>query len=201
MRLVWVEDSDLEQSGGVMTTAIFSDGRELTESEFLALKTPDRVELFDGSLHVTPGPSFRHQSISRRLANALDNGAEAAGLQVAEAVTVRTRPNRIPIPDIVVASGEIDLDESVTDAADVRLVCEILSPSNATTDKVLKMEYYATGKIPWYLIVDPKNRTFHLYKLKGDSYTERSVTTDNEVLRLTDPVVATIDPTELLPPG
>jgi Uma2 family endonuclease len=183
-----------------MTSAIFSAGRPLTESEFLALgETPERVELFDGSLHVTPAPTPRHQRISRRLANAFDRGADAAGLHVLEAVNVRLRPDRIPIPDLVITS-DIDFDELVIDATAVRLICEILSPSNASTDKVLKMHYYASAGIRWYLVVEPDTGALHLYELAGTTYVEHSVAKVGDILELTDPVVASIDPAELLPP-
>jgi Uma2 family endonuclease len=183
-----------------MTTAIFSDGRPMTEAEFLAIdETSERIELFDGSLHVTPGPNPRHQKISRRLANALDPGAEAAGLQVLEGVNVRLAPNRVPIPDVAITT-DIDLDESIIDVTDVRLVCEITSPSNAATDKVLKMHYYAAAGIAWYLLVDPRARSLRLYRLVGNTYVEHAVSESGEVLRLTDPVPAVLDPEALLPP-
>ncbi|HEX5206044.1 MAG TPA: Uma2 family endonuclease [Actinoplanes sp.] len=184
-----------------MTTAIFSAGHALTEEEFLAIgETPERIELFDGSLHVSPGPTPRHQMISRFLANSLDPGAEAAGFLVFEAVNVRLTPSRIPIPDLVVAT-EIDVDELVIDASDVRLVCEITSPSNASTDKVLKRHYYAEAGIPWYLLIDTKVRALRLYRLDGNKYLEEATCEDGESLRLTDPVDATIDLAELLPPA
>jgi Uma2 family endonuclease len=200
MRLVFVRESDLDRKGDDMTTAIFSDGRPMSEQEFLDIgETPERIELFDGSLHVTPSPTPRHQMISRRLANALDTGAQAADLQVLEAVNVRLASNRIPIPDLAVTS-EIDLDELVIDAGDVRLVCEILSPSNPATDKVLKMHYYAAAGIAWYLLVDPRARSLHLYRLAENTYVEHAACKEGEILRLTDPFVATLDPAMLLPP-
>ncbi|WP_433297908.1 Uma2 family endonuclease [Actinoplanes sp. CA-030573] len=184
-----------------MTTAIFSDGRPLSEAEFLDIgETPERIELFDGSLHVSPGPTPRHQKISRTLANALDAGAESAGLQVLEAVNLRVGPSRIPIPDVVIATA-IDLDELVIDASDVRFVCEITSPSNASTDKVLKMHYYADANIPWYLVIDTKARALRLYRLEDGRYVEQTACEPGDVLRLTEPVVASIDLAELLPPA
>ncbi|MFD0972184.1 Uma2 family endonuclease [Plantactinospora endophytica] len=182
-----------------MTATVFSHGGPWTEAEYLAFgETRDRVELFDGSLHVTPAPTPRHQHISRRLGNALEHGAEAAGLHVLEAVNVRLRPGRIPIPDLVV-TGEIDFDESVVDGSAVRLVCEISSPGNAATDKVLKMHYYATARIPWYLLVEQETGTLRLHRLDGGHYVEHAVAKPGDTLQLTEPVVAEIRPEDLLP--
>ena len=183
-----------------MTSAIFRRGLPMTEDEFLALgETSERIELFDGSLFVTPAPTPGHQFISRRLANALDPGAGSAGLLVSEAVNVRLRQDRMPIPDIVVTTP-IDFTSSVIDADTVRLVCEIVSPSNASADRVLKMHYYAAAKIPWYLLVEQETGALHLYRLKGQHYVEHSVTPWGEVLHLEEPVKASIATAELLPP-
>jgi Uma2 family endonuclease len=182
-----------------MTSALFGHGGPWTEAEYLTLgETPERVELFDGSLYVTPAPTPRHQYISRRLASALDQGAEDAGLHVLEAVNVRLRHGRMPIPDLVI-TGKIDFDESVIEAAAVKLVCEIISPSNASADRVLKMHYYAVAGIPWYLLVEQDTGAVHRYRLQGSHYVEQSVTKPGETLRLTEPVTAEIIPAALRP--
>jgi Uma2 family endonuclease len=182
-----------------MTAAVFGHGGPWTEEEYLALgETQERVELFDASLYVTPAPTPRQQNMSRRLAGALDGGAEVADLHVLEAVNVRLRPGRIPIPDLVI-TGDIDFDELVIEASAVRLVCEIISPSNASADKVLKMHYYAAAGIPWYLLVEQDTGTLHLYRLRGSHYVEHSVTKPGDTLRLTEPVTAEIKPDDLLP--
>src|SRR5690349_21786172 len=103
MGLVFMRQSDPDHPGDAMTSTIFTNGRPLTEPEFLAIgETPERIELFDGSLHVTPAPTPRHQRLSSRLLMMFTPAAEQAGLHVHEAVNVRLRPDRIPIPDLVV---------------------------------------------------------------------------------------------------
>ncbi|SDX98791.1 Endonuclease, Uma2 family (restriction endonuclease fold) [Micromonospora pattaloongensis] len=182
-----------------MTAPVFGHGGPWTEEEYLALgDTPERVELFDGSLFVTPAPTPRHQRVARLLANALEPGADAAGLHVHEAVNVRLKPGRMPIPDVVV-TGEIDFDEPVVDAASVKLVCEIISPGNAAADRVLKMHYYAEAGIGWYLLVEQDTGALHLHRLEGRHYVEHSVTKPGGTLRLTAPVLAEISPEALLP--
>jgi Uma2 family endonuclease len=182
-----------------MTAAIFGHGGPWTEEEYLALgETPERVELFDGSLYVTANFTPRHQHVSSLLWDALRSGADAAGLHVLEAVNVRLKHSRLAIPDLVVTS-EIDFDELVIDAAAVKLVCEIISPSNASADKVLKMHFYAAAGIPWYLLVEQDTGSLHLHRLSGAHYVEHSVTKPGAILRLTEPVSAEIDPERLLP--
>jgi Uma2 family endonuclease len=181
-----------------ITSAIFGHGSPFTEEEFLSFEeTRERIEPFDGSLHVTPAPTPRHQHISGELRVALRPAARKAGLYVLEAVNVRLQRNRIPIPDLAIIAP-IDFDNLVVDAESVRLVCEIVAPSNASADK---LHYYAAAGMPWYLLVEQETGALHLYFLSGGKYVERSVTHVGEVLELTDPVDATISPEDLLPPG
>ncbi len=81
------------------------------------------------------------------------------------------------------------------------LVCEIVSPSNASADKVLKMHYYAAARIPWYLLVEQETGTPHLYALSGDHYVERAAAKPGDVLCMTEPLIADLAPEALLPPS
>ncbi|MBB4737367.1 Uma2 family endonuclease [Actinoplanes octamycinicus] len=183
-----------------MTSAIFTNGRPLTEPEFLAIgETPERIELFDGSLYVSPGPTPIHQHVSTRLAVRLIPAVEEAGLHLHEAVNLRLRPDRIPIADLVITT-DIDYYELVIDSSAARLVCEIISPSNSTTDRVLKMSYYAEAGIPWYLLVDPRTGELRLYGISDGEYVLHATAEPGVPLQLTDPVRVAIDPAELLPP-
>jgi Uma2 family endonuclease len=107
-------------------------------------------------------------------------------------------PAPIAIPDVVVADTD---DEGVyVEAAEVRLVCEVVSPGNSATDRVLKMHLYAAAGIGWYLLAEQDEAgsvTLRMFRLDGQHYVEHTVATPGETLRLTEPVALTIDPTAL----
>lgn len=181
-----------------MTTILPLENRIWTESEYLAIgETPERIELFDGSLHVSPSPLPIHQHISFTLAQILSPPAKERGLRVFEAINLRIGLNRIAIPDLVI-TRKIGLWELVVDSSDVLLACEILSPSNPAADRVIKMHYYAQAGIPWYLIIDPRTGTLHLQRLDGDKYLEHATGTPGEPLQMTEPVTLTIEPADLV---
>jgi Uma2 family endonuclease len=183
-----------------MSVAVTGHVGPWNEADYLSLgETTDRVELVDGILWVSPAPSKSHQRISYRLMRALEPAAEDAGLAAYEAVNVRLQAGRIVIPDIVVA--DTDDEGSTTDAGEVVLAAEIVSPSNAGTDRVTKMHLYAAARIGWHLLVEPDGAdsvTLRLYGLEGDHYVEKAIATNGELLTGNVPFPFVIDTDSLI---
>ncbi|GAB3414718.1 Uma2 family endonuclease [Flindersiella endophytica] len=171
-----------------------------TEDDYFALsETRDRIELFDGSLIVSPGPTYRHQFISDRLLVKLDRVLDDSHTPVS-AVDVRLQTERIFVPDVVVTSASPDQD--VLEADQIALVCEVVSPGNSGNDRVLKMCVYATAWIPWYLLIEPTQKgdqiSASLYRLEDEHYVPHGRADAGQTLRLPDPVNVELDPAELL---
>lgn len=108
-----------------------------------------RYEIIDGSLLVTPGPAPLHQLVAGRVSVFLRESAPDES-DVVEATNLQLSTRRLLIPDVVVArSAAIFAGSVALEPADVYLVVEVVSPSNAAMDRIFKPQLYAAGGIQW----------------------------------------------------
>lgn len=108
-----------------------------------------RYEIIDGSLLVTPGPSTTHQLVAGRLSTLIRESAPD-GADAVEAINVQLNSGRLLVPDVVVAeSAALHGFQKAVEPADVHLVVEVVSPSNAAMDRIFKPQLYAAAGIQW----------------------------------------------------
>lgn len=134
-----------------------------------------RREIVGGSLVVSPAPLPVHQNVVIRL-GALLLSAAPAGFRVLIAPVDWHQPDGDSFqPDLlVIAEEDYTPYEAPRPSVLPHLVVEVLSPSNATYDTLLKRERYEARGVFSYWIVEPRQPSVTELRLAGGRYTERS---------------------------
>jgi Uma2 family endonuclease len=141
-----------------------TDKRIYTTEDWEKLPEHPKYELIDGELVMFAAPSYEHQvfvaTLCRLLGNALDGGP--CEVSSGSAVRFIKTKNRIFIPDVVVVCDPKKPSTNyVVGAPD--LVVEILSPSTASRDRILKLNAYKDEGVREYWIVDPFHKTVEVF--------------------------------------
>ncbi|WP_432507164.1 Uma2 family endonuclease [Kineococcus arenarius] len=120
-----------------------------------------RMEIVDGSLHVTPAAGIVHQLLVGELAAQLRTHAPVGWLVLPGGNLLRRgSTDRLLIPDVLVVEDSVlEGDAIYMDPSDALLVVEVESPSTRSVDRLLKRELYAQWRVPHYWVVDPQART------------------------------------------
>jgi Uma2 family endonuclease len=115
-----------------------------------------RFEVLEGQLIVSPAPTPAHSGVLELLLWLFKSRLPEA-LRFLPGAAVRL-PNRDgPIPDLLITSA-VDLNEypKGLPAALVHTVVEVVSPSNAITDRITKTRLYAEAGIPCYWRIEQR---------------------------------------------
>ncbi|WP_059105699.1 Uma2 family endonuclease [Shouchella shacheensis] len=139
--------------------------------EFHKLKqeTDDLLEFIDGVVCMSPSPSIRHQRISAKLHRKLmeatdDSGCEALAAPLDIVLSKKTfDEEHYVIPDLSVICDKTGFTETKYMGVP-ELIMEIISPSNASHDLVLKLGLYQKYGVKEYWIVDPLNNKVLRYR-------------------------------------
>ncbi len=126
---------------------------------------------------MSPAPSTRHQTVSRRLQFALMQALETTGrAQIVNApVDLILDPTSVVQPDLAIVStarASIVTARALEGAPDV--VVEIRPPGGSDRDEQLKRRLYERHAIPEYWIVDPDHGFVTVWRLESGSYALRA---------------------------
>lgn len=148
--------------------------RLATYEDLMALEDAARAEVIAGTIHVAPAPLPKHSkaqgSLRRFVGGPFDDDdgyGGPGGWWIFVEVDIQLGPHDIVRPDLAGWKRE-----RLPDPADQRpiravpdWVCEVLSPSTATRDRVEKRNLYAEHGVGHYWIVDVDARTLEAFEL------------------------------------
>ncbi|SDY76604.1 Endonuclease, Uma2 family (restriction endonuclease fold) [Micromonospora pattaloongensis] len=119
-----------------------------------------RYEVLDGALVVVPPPTPEHNLAADRLRERFIRLLSPA----AEAITtaaVRLPGGSGPVPDLLITTADASDHPRGIPAEFVHTVVEVVSPSNASDDRVKKAALYAAAGIPCYWRVELRSWREH----------------------------------------
>ncbi|BBH21581.1 hypothetical protein Back11_29260 [Paenibacillus baekrokdamisoli] len=91
-------------------------------------------------------------------------------------------PDHITQPDLSVVCSKDQISKNGYHGSPV-LIIEVLSPSTALNDFNEKFNLYQKYGVQEYWIIDPGNRTVHVYALQDGRYTIRHLYTEQETIQ------------------
>jgi Uma2 family endonuclease len=140
-----------------------------TYADFLEWDESVRYEVMDGEALMLAAPDRVHQNISMALSNQLYDFLKGKTCKVyAAPFAVRLNPaadlsdDTVFEPDIVVVCDPSKLDKRGCNGPP-DLVIEILSPSTARYDRIVKLRRYQQAGVREYWIVDPETNSVQVF--------------------------------------
>ena len=136
----------------------------------------NRYELIDGAAYLmSPGPSQMHQRIIKRFVRQLDGFLDGKSCEVfisPSDVCLNAdgdNDDSVIQPDLFIVCDDSKLDGQICNGAP-DMVIEVLSPSTASRDMLLKFNKYLKAGVREYWIVDPETKMVRVCVLNGEKY-------------------------------
>ena len=153
-----------------------------TYEDYLTWPDDERWELIKGVPYdMTPSPTRHHQEIvvelSRQAANHFCDRpcrVYVAPFDVRLKLRHEEKTETVVQPDLAVVCDEEKLDEKGCFGAPDWIV-EVLSPSTAAKDKIVKLALYEEHGVREYWLVHPQDRTVTIYTLSDGVYSRPEI--------------------------
>ena len=170
---------------------MISTAMKRTYADYLETSDDERYELLHGELVMAPAPREIHQYFLINLIIAIGAFVKKhkLGKVYSAPFDVVLSDENVVQPDLLFVSTarqHIITPDNIQGAPD--LVVEILSPSTAERDRIVKSDLYAQHGVHEYWIVDPDARTITVFLLNEGEFEE--VDTYSERETLTSPILA-----------
>lgn len=145
--------------------------KPFTYAEYVQLSDGDRYEMIDGKLYnMTPAPTPKHQQVVTLLSAEFVTHSRGKTCRVfVSPIDVCFSNDEWVQPDIVTVcdSNKIS-DERIIGPPDI--IVEVLSPSTAKKDRLIKYRRYEQAGVHEYWIVDPVHEYVEVHVLKDGAY-------------------------------
>ncbi len=176
-----------------MTIAQHSEKERFSYADYLTWTDDQRWELINGEpLLMSPAPNRFHQTVSRRLGYQIEHylqdkkTCEAFNspfdVRLEEAGISDNNAFNVVQPDLLVVCDHSKLDDHGCLGAPDWII-EIISPSTASKDHIIKRELYERFGVTEYWIVQPLDRLVMVYQLNPDGHYGRpDVYTESDVI-------------------
>jgi Uma2 family endonuclease len=162
-------------TGGI-TMPLLKEKEHYTYADYLEWDENYRAEIINGEVYEMSPPLTIHQRISMRLSVKFSTFLERKTCEVfAAPFGVRLFPepdlsdDTVLEPDLVVICDSSKIDERGCNGAP-DLVIEILSPSTANKDLILKFNLYLEAAVREYWVIEPENRQVKVHLLEKGHY-------------------------------
>ena len=161
-----------------------------TLADWMALPAGSRAELIRGALIDRELTGPRHGRAMFRLGNAVarfdrkPGGRWPGGWWIVTEVAVQF-DDEVYVPDLAGWRRERCPDFPSVRPVAIRpdWVCEILSPSNARTDRVEKLRTYHRCEVPHYWLIDPEEQTLTVLRYSASGYVVAMTASADEVVK------------------
>ncbi len=168
------------------------DKKSYTYADYLAWEHDVCAEVINGEIiSMSPSPTPKHQNVVDELTAEFKMflrgktcTAFSAPMDVCLFADKETKEESIKDwvqPDLFVVCDETKIgDKNIHGAPD--LVIEVLSPSTARNDRLIKFQNYEKAGVKEYWIVDPYNMSVEIYTLEEASFKQTAIYGKDDLL-------------------
>ena len=160
--------------------------------DLIALPENVSGEIIGGELYTQPRPSGKHAIAARGLGIDLGGpfdfgrGGPGGWWIVPEPEIHLVRDTEVVVPDLAGWRRERlpAIPEGVRFEVAPDWVCEILSPTTARKDRIVKLPLYARYGVAFAWLVDPLSRTLEAFELREGAWTLRATLKDDDAVSI-----------------